>query len=160
MKTIGSFCQGFAISPRVGPVNESYEIWSQERGIVLKVYSEGEHSHLHCPSCQGGNNNDKDLAVTIQPGGREAFWKCFRANCGFSGKVAVGSGNRAPLHPAGDDAAPSPPVQLFELDVAHNCVFEYDSLRNRATLVILMFIMIMVGKCAKGSSFVQQRFPT
>lgn len=94
--------QDFSAStrPRVQTTQLPLRDLLQERGIVLKVYSEGEHSHLHCPSCQGGNNNDKDLAVTIQPGGREAFWKCFRANCGFSGKVAVGSGNRAPLHPA------------------------------------------------------------
>lgn len=63
----------------------------QERGIVLRNYSPGQYTHLSCPQCQGGNNNDHDLTVNITTDGQSAQWLCFRASCGFKGGVTVGS---------------------------------------------------------------------
>ena len=43
---------------------------------------------------QGGNSNDKELAVTISDDGQSATWLCFRGSCGFTGGVTVGENSK------------------------------------------------------------------
>ncbi len=63
---------------------------------MLGSYQAGtRHSHLACPKCQGGNNNDKDLTVYIESDGRSASWFCFRASCNWKGRVPSSGSHRA-----------------------------------------------------------------
>jgi hypothetical protein len=42
-----------------------------------------------CPSCDGGANGDKSLAVTSTNG--TLLWICYRASCGFKGVHSIGA---------------------------------------------------------------------
>ena len=83
-------------------ISRAQHLSVQEEGIVLRSYQAGEqHSHLACPVCQGGNNNDKDLAVKINPDGRSASWFCHRASCNWKGKVPGGGSRPHATHTSG-----------------------------------------------------------
>jgi len=79
----------------------------QDKGIVMRNYSPGQYTHLACPQCQGGSNNDKELSVLIEPDGQSARWNCFRGSCGYVGSVTVGgsSVHRSSSRPAAAELA-------------------------------------------------------
>jgi len=60
-----------------------------QAGISLRAYSPGEQRIL-CPMCHGGSSRELSLGVTIQEGGRDAVWNCFRGSCGWKGGTTAG----------------------------------------------------------------------
>ena len=59
-----------------------------EKAIVLQSYTPGQH-RIVCPSCGGGSNGERSLAVRIEADGREAQWMCHRATCEWTGGSSV-----------------------------------------------------------------------
>ena len=59
-----------------------------EKAIVLQSYTPGQH-RIVCPSCGGGSNGERSLAVHIEADGREAQWMCHRATCEWTGGSSV-----------------------------------------------------------------------
>ena len=55
-----------------------------EKAIVLQSYTPGQH-RIVCPSCGGGSNGERSLAVHIEPDGATAQWMCHRATCEWTG---------------------------------------------------------------------------
>ena len=64
------------------------------RDVVVLEYSMLEDGSTStgnvCPSCNGGANGDKSLAVTSNNG--TLLWICYRASCGFKGAHSIGAG--------------------------------------------------------------------
>ena len=59
-----------------------------EKGIVLQSYTPGQH-RIVCPSCGGGSNGERSLAVRIEDDGAHAAWMCHRATCEWTGGTSV-----------------------------------------------------------------------
>ena len=59
-----------------------------QKAIVLQSYTPGQH-RIVCPSCGGGSNGERSLAVHIEADGREAQWMCHRATCEWTGGSSV-----------------------------------------------------------------------
>ena len=55
-----------------------------EKAIVLQSYTPGQH-RIVCPSCGGGSNGERSLAVHIEDDGATAQWMCHRATCEWTG---------------------------------------------------------------------------
>lgn len=73
-----------------------------DAGIKLKRLTPGHTEKLICPKCQGGKQRESSLAVTIDPDGMGAVWKCHRGNCGWTNGGKTNSANPRPA------AAPRP----------------------------------------------------
>jgi twinkle protein len=59
-----------------------------QKAIVLQSYTPGQH-RIVCPSCGGGSNGERSLAVHIEADGKEAQWMCHRATCEWTGGSSV-----------------------------------------------------------------------
>ncbi|KAF2317934.1 hypothetical protein GH714_041257 [Hevea brasiliensis] len=57
----------------------------EELGIEMDTFTPGQHNHLICPMCNGGDSEEKSFSLFISPDGSGASWTCFRAKCGWSG---------------------------------------------------------------------------
>ncbi|KDP34842.1 hypothetical protein JCGZ_09130 [Jatropha curcas] len=57
----------------------------EELGIEMDNFVPGQHNHLLCPRCYGGDSREKTLALFINPDGSGASWNCFRGKCGWNG---------------------------------------------------------------------------
>lgn len=86
----------------------------QERNIVLRSYSAGQHNGLMCPVCQGGSTKEASFSINIEKDGTTAAYKCHRGTCNFEGGVsastpASSSGrSRAGERPLPSQCAPLP----------------------------------------------------
>ncbi|KAI3455895.1 hypothetical protein Pfo_012558 [Paulownia fortunei] len=57
----------------------------QEIGIDGNACLPGQYNGLICPSCRGGDSQEKSLSLHITEDGGAAVWTCFRAKCGWKG---------------------------------------------------------------------------
>ncbi|XP_022879383.1 twinkle homolog protein, chloroplastic/mitochondrial-like isoform X1 [Olea europaea var. sylvestris] len=57
----------------------------EDIGIDGDVCKPGQYYGLICPSCKGGDSEEKSLSLHITKDGAAAMWTCFRAKCGWSG---------------------------------------------------------------------------
>ncbi|KAL0442391.1 UNVERIFIED_CONTAM: Twinkleprotein, chloroplastic/mitochondrial [Sesamum latifolium] len=57
----------------------------QEIGFDGNACMPGQHNALLCPSCKGGDSEEKSLSLHITEDGSAAVWTCFRAKCGWKG---------------------------------------------------------------------------
>ncbi|XP_057428640.1 twinkle homolog protein, chloroplastic/mitochondrial [Lotus japonicus] len=56
-------------------------------GIETETCLPGQHNHLTCPECLGGNSAEKSLSLYIAPDWDSAVWVCFRGTCGWTGST-------------------------------------------------------------------------
>ncbi|CAA0832269.1 Twinkle homolog protein-chloroplastic/mitochondrial [Striga hermonthica] len=61
----------------------------REIGIEPEPCLPGQYHGLFCPSCKGGELEEKSLSLLIEPDGGAAVWTCFRAKCGWTGATRV-----------------------------------------------------------------------
>ncbi|GER24671.1 nucleic acid binding protein [Striga asiatica] len=57
----------------------------REIGIDPEPCLPGQYHGLFCPSCKGGELEEKSLSLLIEPDGGAAVWTCFRAKCKWTG---------------------------------------------------------------------------
>ncbi|CAI9760049.1 unnamed protein product [Fraxinus pennsylvanica] len=57
----------------------------EEIGIDGDACKPGQYYGLTCPSCKGGDSEEKSLSLHITKDGAAAMWTCFRAKCGWRG---------------------------------------------------------------------------
>ncbi|CAI9760055.1 unnamed protein product [Fraxinus pennsylvanica] len=57
----------------------------EEIGIAGDACKPGQYYGLTCPSCKGGDSEEKSLSLHITKDGAAAMWTCFRAKCGWRG---------------------------------------------------------------------------
>ncbi|KAL2524362.1 Twinkleprotein [Abeliophyllum distichum] len=57
----------------------------EDIGIDGAACKPGQYSGLVCPSCKGGDSEEKSLSLYIKEDGAAAMWTCFRAKCGWRG---------------------------------------------------------------------------
>ncbi|KAL0352746.1 UNVERIFIED_CONTAM: Twinkleprotein, chloroplastic/mitochondrial [Sesamum angustifolium] len=57
----------------------------QEIGFDGNACMPGQYNALLCPSCKGGDSEEKSLSLHITEDGSAAVWTCFRAKCGWKG---------------------------------------------------------------------------
>ncbi|KAL4858725.1 Twinkle [Chlorella vulgaris] len=74
------------------PVRASVRDLLNERRIRLPQYAPGTYNQMMCPECQGGDKSEKSLSVTIEEGSESVMWNCFRAKCGWQGRVDTRGG--------------------------------------------------------------------
>ena len=74
--------------PRTVPTRERSPVALRdvllEKGIVLTSYTPGQH-RIVCPSCGGGSNAERSLAVHVEDDGASCQWMCHRATCEWTG---------------------------------------------------------------------------
>jgi twinkle protein len=75
-----------------------------DKGIVLAAYTPGQH-RIVCPSCGGGSNGERSLAVLVEDDGASAAWMCHRASCEWTGGSNVADGARGGRGGAGDSSS-------------------------------------------------------
>ncbi|KAK1432512.1 hypothetical protein QVD17_09409 [Tagetes erecta] len=59
----------------------------EEIGIVPGQCHPGHTYRLLCPTCKGGDSEEKSLSLLIAEDGNAAVWNCFRATCGWRGNT-------------------------------------------------------------------------
>ncbi|KAK4488077.1 hypothetical protein RD792_003819 [Penstemon davidsonii] len=59
----------------------------EEIGIDGTACIPGQYNGLICPSCKGGDSEEKSLSLHVTEDGGAAMWTCFRAKCGWSGST-------------------------------------------------------------------------
>ncbi|XP_047941662.1 twinkle homolog protein, chloroplastic/mitochondrial-like [Salvia hispanica] len=64
----------------------------QEIGIDGSSCKPGQYNGLVCPSCKGGEKNEKSLSLHVTEDGGAAVWTCFRAKCGWKGATRAFAG--------------------------------------------------------------------
>ncbi|XP_042020452.1 twinkle homolog protein, chloroplastic/mitochondrial-like isoform X1 [Salvia splendens] len=64
----------------------------QEIGIDGSSCMPGQYNGLVCPSCKGGESNEKSLSLHVDEDGGAAVWTCFRAKCGWKGATRAFAG--------------------------------------------------------------------
>ncbi|TXG48209.1 hypothetical protein EZV62_027503 [Acer yangbiense] len=47
----------------------------------------GRYNRLYCPKCSGGQSVERSLSLHIIQNGDFAMWRCFRADCGWAGRL-------------------------------------------------------------------------
>ncbi|XP_022845855.1 twinkle homolog protein, chloroplastic/mitochondrial isoform X3 [Olea europaea var. sylvestris] len=57
----------------------------EDIGIDGDAFMPGQYYGLVCPSCNGGDSEEKSLSLHITEDGAAAVWNCFRAKCGWRG---------------------------------------------------------------------------
>ncbi|KAL1320666.1 hypothetical protein HN51_065347 [Arachis hypogaea] len=53
----------------------------------------GQYHNLFCPKCKGGKLKERSLSFHIIPDCEFAMWRCFRAKCGWAGRVFANDSN-------------------------------------------------------------------
>ncbi|WCJ24364.1 hypothetical protein M5689_006328 [Euphorbia peplus] len=64
----------------------------EEVGILMDELYPGQHNHLVCPMCNGGDSGEKTFSIVVEPQGSSAAWTCFRAKCGWNGGTKLMAG--------------------------------------------------------------------
>ncbi|KAL3833743.1 hypothetical protein ACJIZ3_008479 [Penstemon smallii] len=59
----------------------------EEIGIDGTACMPGQYNGLICPSCKGGDSEEKSLSLHVTEDGGAAVWTCFRAKCGWTGST-------------------------------------------------------------------------
>ncbi|XP_065847285.1 twinkle homolog protein, chloroplastic/mitochondrial isoform X2 [Euphorbia lathyris] len=67
----------------------------EEVGIKMDELYPGQHNHLLCPMCNGGDSEEKTFSLVIDPDGSSAAWTCFRAKCGWNGGTKLMAGKNS-----------------------------------------------------------------
>ncbi|KAK7246190.1 hypothetical protein RIF29_41050 [Crotalaria pallida] len=76
----------FDDEPKVGILKQKIEVL----GISLeKTCLPGQYYNLFCPKCKGGKLKERSLSFHIIQDGEFAMWRCFRADCGWCGRVML-----------------------------------------------------------------------
>ncbi|GMH31042.1 hypothetical protein Nepgr_032885 [Nepenthes gracilis] len=58
-------------------------------GINCESSSPGFYTHLICPKCKGGRLMERSLSFHMNQTPNFAMWRCFRAECGWTGQASV-----------------------------------------------------------------------
>nr|POE71142.1 twinkle like protein, chloroplastic/mitochondrial [Quercus suber] len=61
----------------------------EELGMDNEICVPGQHNHLLCPKCKGGDSEEKSLTLFVTEDGGAALWMCFRGKCGRRGRTRV-----------------------------------------------------------------------
>lgn len=59
----------------------------EKLGLNAESCMPGQHNHLLCPMCKGGDSMEMSLSLFVTREGDAAMWTCFRGKCGWKGST-------------------------------------------------------------------------